>query len=90
MSLIVDLYSWVGKEEGYDGCVAFHSGIMQRGPATLQKQRSRQRGEGHKEINEKEGEGRSNKGGARGSSVVTQERKAAALLKNSVAEIPTR
>ena len=46
----VDLYSWVGEEEGYDGCVAFHSRQMQRGIATLQRQRSRRRGEGCKEI----------------------------------------
>ena len=35
ISLCVDLYSWVGEEEGYDGCVAFQSCLMQRGIAIL-------------------------------------------------------
>ena len=39
--LCVDIYSWVGEEEGYDGCVTFRSRIMQRGMAKLQRQRSR-------------------------------------------------
>ena len=33
--LRIDLYSWVGEEEGYDGCVAIQSRAMQRGPANL-------------------------------------------------------
>ena len=39
ISHCVDLYSWVGEEEGYDGCVAFISRHMQRGLAMLQRQR---------------------------------------------------
>ena len=35
----VDLYSWVGEKEGYDGCVAIHSRDMQRGLAILQRDR---------------------------------------------------
>ena len=34
--LCVDLYSWVGEEEGYDGCVAIIRRNMQRGRAILQ------------------------------------------------------
>ena len=37
--LCVDLYSWVGEEEGYDGCVAIESRHMQRCLATLQRDR---------------------------------------------------
>ena len=51
----VDLYSWVGEEEGYDGCVAFPSRQMQRGVALLQRQRNRRRGEGCMEIQQEGG-----------------------------------
>ena len=55
--LCVDLYSWVGEEEGYDGCVAILSRPMKRGPAILKRQRSRRRGEGCKEIIQGRGRG---------------------------------
>ena len=37
--LCVDLYSWVGEEEGYDGFVVILSRHMQRCLATLQRDR---------------------------------------------------
>ena len=37
--LCVDLYSCVGEEEGYDGCVAILSRQMQRGLVILQRGR---------------------------------------------------
>ena len=55
--LCVDLYSWVGEEEGYDGCVTILSRPMQRCPATLQRQRSRPRGEGCTVIQQGTGRG---------------------------------
>ena len=64
MSLIVDLYSWVGKEEGYDGCLAIPGRLMQRGIGKLQRQRSRQQGEGCKEIQQ---------GGSRGEGTQEEE-----------------
>ena len=47
--LCVDFYSWVGEEEGYDGCVAIVSSRMQRGLAILQRQRRGLGGEGEEE-----------------------------------------
>ena len=57
ISLSVDLYSWVGEEEGHDGCIAIICRQMQRGPATLQRQRNRRRGEVFKEIKQGRGWG---------------------------------
>ena len=72
----VDLYSWVGEEEGHDRCVAIPRRQMQRGRAILQRQRSRQRGKGAMRFNKQEERVREHKK-RRGSSLVTQGRKAA-------------
>ena len=55
--LCVDFYSWVGEKDGYDGCVAFISHQMQRGLATLQRERGwddKERKENNKEIVQEE------------------------------------
>ena len=53
--LCVDLYFWVGEEEGYDGCVAFPSRQMQRGKVFLQRnRRADDEGRGARRFNKEE------------------------------------